>query len=182
MPKTKAEGVCFGVIMSILMAFGMEVYNKAWQYGYASMPGGFSNVTNEVFLGALEEMYMAIFVFVISELYGNKVGRLLSARITDNEKDGAFTKMLYMGGCTVLVMCPSMSLIAAVLFNVILGGEPVSQLAAMWAGTVIKNFPMALIWNIFAAAPLTRLIFRLVFRRGENKERKKLAAECADKA
>lgn len=44
---------------------------------------------------------------------------------------------------TVAVMCPSMSLAASVIFNVILGGSPVFQLPAIWAGTVIKNFPMA---------------------------------------
>ena len=44
---------------------------------------------------------------------------------------------------TVAVMCPSMSLAASVIFNVILGGSPVFQLPAIWVGTVIKNFPMA---------------------------------------
>ena len=27
------------------------------------------------------------------------------------------------------------------------------QLPAIWAGTLIKNFPMAFFWNMFAAAP-----------------------------
>ena len=46
-----------------------------------------------------------------------------------------------------------------------LGGAPVVQLPAIWVGTVLKNFPMALLWNLFAAGPLTRLIFRGVCRR-----------------
>ena len=46
-----------------------------------------------------------------------------------------------------------------------LGGAPAGQLPAIWVGTVLKNFPMALLWNLFAAGPLTRLIFRGVCRR-----------------
>ena len=70
-----------------------------------------------------------------------------------------------ISSCTVLVMCPTMSMVAAILFNVILAGNPVSQLAAIWVGTLIKNFPMALLWNLFAAGPLSRLLFRCLFRR-----------------
>lgn len=46
-----------------------------------------------------------------------------------------------------------------------LSGAPLTQLPAIWLGTVLKNFPMALLWNLFAAGPLTRLIFRGVCRR-----------------
>ena len=74
-----------------------------------------------------------------------------------------------ISGCTVLIMCPTMSLVASLLFNIGLGVAPLLQLPAIWAGTVIKNFPMALLWNLFAAGPLTRLIFRAVCRRGRAK-------------
>lgn len=53
------------------------------------------------------------------------------------------------------VMCPTMSLAATIIFSMILGGAPVWQLPAIWAGTLIKNFPMAFFWNMFAAAPFT---------------------------
>ena len=55
-------------------------------------------------------------------------------------------------------------LVASVLFSVILGGSPVTQLPAIWVGTVLKNFPMAFFWNMFAAAPFTHLLFGLLFR------------------
>ena len=34
MPKTKAQGIVFGIIMSYAMAFGMEVYNTAINQGF----------------------------------------------------------------------------------------------------------------------------------------------------
>lgn len=62
MPKTKGQGVVFGIFMSIFMAYGMEVYNVAIKMGYTLMPGGLSNMKNEVFLEALKEAaYMWVF-------------------------------------------------------------------------------------------------------------------------
>lgn len=33
MPKTKFQGIIFGILMSITMAYGMEVYNVALKEG-----------------------------------------------------------------------------------------------------------------------------------------------------
>ena len=53
MPKTKFQGIIFGILMSITMAYGMEVYNVALK------EGGFSAMTNRVFWDALlEAAYM----------------------------------------------------------------------------------------------------------------------------
>ena len=60
-------------------------------------------------------------------------------------------------------MCPTMSMVASILFNLILAKQPVYQLPAIWVGTVFKNFPMAFFWNNFAAAPFTRWIFGKLF-------------------
>lgn len=164
MPKNKTQGVIFGILMSITMAYGMEVYNVAWKMGIPTMPGGFSNMTNDVFLGALvEAAYMWLFVFLFSNLWGTRGGAALAARLTDPQRDSAFIQGIVRSCCTVLIMCPTMSLVASILFNVILAGMPVAQLPAIWVGTLIKNFPMALLWNLFAAGPASRLVFAKCF-------------------
>lgn len=64
MPETRTERIVFGVLMSMTMALGMEVYNIACKMGFNTMPGGFSNMTNEVFPAALlEAAYMWILSF-----------------------------------------------------------------------------------------------------------------------
>lgn len=60
-------------------------------------------------------------------------------------------------------MCPTMSLAASILFNVILAGAPLAQLPAIWIGTLLKNFPMAFFWNMFAAAPFTHWLFGKIY-------------------
>ena len=157
MPKTKFQGIIFGFIMSITMAYGMEVYNVALK------EGGLSQMTNRVFWDALlEAAYMWIFVFLFSNLWGNRIGHKLAAGICRLE-DNPFFRTVLISCCTVLIMCPTMSAVAAVLFSVLLGGGQWSQLPAYWVGTVLKNFPMALLWNLFAAGPVTRLLFRHLF-------------------
>lgn len=165
MPKTKTQGIVFGIIMSMTMAYGMEVYNVASKMGYTTMAGGFSNMTNIVFWEALKEAaYMWIFVFIFSNLWGNRIGHGLAEKIIRPEQDNPFFITLMISSCTVLIMCPTMSVVAAILFNIILGGAPVTEFPAIWIGTVLKNFPMALIWNLFAAGPVTRFLFRKIYK------------------
>lgn len=164
MPKTKTQGIVFGLIMSYAMAIGMEVYNIAFKMGFHLNPGGFSTMTNAVFPAALvEAAYMGLFVFLFSSLYGNRIGAAFSARVADPKKDNPYFCQLMRQAGTIAVMCPTMSMVASILFNVILAKQSISQLPAIWVGTVIKNFPMAFFWNMFAAAPFTRWFFRVLF-------------------
>lgn len=166
MPQSKFQGIVFGAIMSVSMAYGMEVYNLAIKHGYPAMPGGFTNMPNTIFLEALlETSYMCLLVFAISNLWGNRLGQHIARKIIRPESDNPFFIVLIVSSCTVLVMCPSMSLAAAVLFNMILGSQPLSHLPALWVGTILKNFPMALLWNLFFAGPFTRHTFRFLFRK-----------------
>ena len=42
MPETRGEKLFFGIVMSITMAVGMEIFNVAISMGYALQPGGLS--------------------------------------------------------------------------------------------------------------------------------------------
>lgn len=164
MPKTKIQGFIFGAIMSYAMAFGMEIYNTAINQGFHLAETGFSAMTNHVFLDALKEMsYMGLFVILFSNLWGNRIGAAFASRHCDPQKDNPYFCQIMRQAGTVAVMCPTMSLVASILFNVVMGGMPVPQLPAIWFGTVIKNFPMAFFWNMFAAAPFTHWFFNRLF-------------------
>ncbi|MCD8090875.1 MAG: hypothetical protein LUD81_09730 [Clostridiales bacterium] len=166
MPKTKFHGVIFGLIMSYSMAYGMEVYNVAIKQGLNTLAGGLSNMTNHIFWdAAVEASYMGLFVFIFSNLWGNRIGAALASKHVSPEKDNPYICQLMRQACTVGIMCPTMSMVASILFNVILAGNSPTQLPAIWVGTVLKNFPMALLWNMYAAAPLTHLLFKLIFNK-----------------
>ena len=163
-PKTKTQGLVYGLLMCIFMSLGMEIYNNAWKMGIPLQPGGMSNMTWDVLPAALSELWFIIpVVFILSNTYGNRLGARLAGTLIDPERDSSFWRSCVVIACTTLVMCPSMSLFASVLFNVILAGRPVADLPLIWIGTVFKNFPMALLWNLFAASPLSRLSLKLLF-------------------
>ena len=166
MPKTKTQGIVFGIIMSYSMAFGMEVYNMAIKLGFNLTEGsGFSSMTNIVFWEAFKEaLYMGVFVFIFSNLWGNRMGAAFMEKHCDPEKDNPYFCRLMRQAGTVSVMCPTMSMVAAILFNIILAGQPVYQLPAIWVGTFLKNFPMAFFWNMFAAAPFSHWLFGRIFK------------------
>ena len=125
--------------MSITMAYGMEVYNVALKSGALQHVGGFSDMRNSVFLGALKEAsFMWLFVFLFSNLWGNRLGAKLADKLV-SPQDSPFLQMLARSCCTVLVMCPTMSLVATVLFQVILGHQPVVQLPAMWGRYCVEK-------------------------------------------
>lgn len=164
MPKTKTQGIIFGIIMSYAMAYGMEVYNIAIKEGINLAAGGFSNMTNLVFWDALKEaLYMGVFVFIFSNLWGNRLGQAFAEKHCDPKKDNPYICRLLRQAGTVAVMCPTMSLAASILFNVVLAGQPIYQLPAIWVGTFLKNFPMAFFWNMFAAAPFSHWLFNKLF-------------------
>ncbi len=164
MPKNKTQGLIFGVVMSYMMALGMEIYNSAIQQGVPLQPGGFTNLTYAVVGAALREtLFMGFVALAVSELWGNRLGGKLAARLCDPSRDSPFFCRLVRQSCTVLVMCPSMSLLATLFFTVIMGGTPLLELPVKWLGTVMKNIPMAFFWNMFAAGPFTHGLCRRLF-------------------
>ena len=159
MPKNKFQGFIFGLIMSYAMAYGMEVYNVAIKEGIHLSVGGFSNMTNLVFGDALKETcYMGLFVLLFSNLWGNRLGAAFASRHCNLQTDNPYLCRILRQAGTVAIMCPTMSLVASILFNIILAGASITQLPAIWIGTLLKNFP---------AAPFTHWLFKKIFREKE---------------
>ena len=168
MPQTRSQRIVFGLLMSLFMSIGMELYNNAWKMGMNLAPGGFSNISYAVVPEVARELVFIVpLVFVLSSTYGNRLGAALAYRLIDPERDSAFFRVVLVICCTTLVMCPSMSLFATVYFNIIRAGRALVELPIIWFGTLVKNFPMALLWNLFAASPMSRIVLQLLFSRSE---------------
>jgi hypothetical protein len=157
MPETRSEGLVFSIIMSVTMTLGMEVYNLSCETGGASA---------YVLKTALKQAcFMVIFVFAYSELFGTRLGKKLALRHIDPSRTQPFIMTLLISACTVLVMCPVMSLTASVIFK----GGINSELFFVWLDTLRRNFPMAFLWQMFAAGPFTRWLFGLIYSSSDQK-------------
>lgn len=155
MPKNKFEDVIFTAIMATIMVYGMVVYNVALNTG---------GVTGATFLMALHELpIMVPIAFILEFFIVGKIARMLAFTVVrPTDRPQVITYAISI--CICCIMCPTMSLIATLLFKTPSFGT--------WVQTFGMNFPMAICYQMFYCGPLVRLIFRLIFRRNEKKENK----------
>lgn len=66
---------------------------------------------------------------------------------------------------TVGLMCPAMSLLAALLYYPYYEGFHLLTLLANWLKLVCFNFPFAFFTQLFFIQPLVRTVFKLLFRK-----------------
>lgn len=148
MPKTIFQKVIFTIIMALIMVYGMIVYNVALSTG---------GVTNQTFLLALHELPIMVPIAFVLEFFvvERLATRLAFSFMRPTDRPQFITYAI--STMIVCIMCPTMSLIATLLFK-----EPSF---GTWVQTFGFNMPMALIWQLLYCGPLARLIFRTLFRR-----------------
>ena len=157
MPKTKFQNAVYTIIMALIMVYGMIVYNVALNTG---------GVTNATFVMAMHELPImmpiaAVLEFFVVEKLATKLAFTV-VRPTDRPQVITYA----ISTMIVCIMCPTMSLIATLLFKTPSFGT--------WIQTWGMNMPVALIWQLLYCGPFTRLIFQTLFR-------KQLAADAAQR-
>ena len=147
MPKTKFQNVIYTIIMALIMVYGMIVYNVALNTG---------GVTNATFGMALHELLIMMSIAAVLEFFVvEKLATKLAFTVV-RPTDRPQVIIYAISTMIVCIMCPTMSLIATLLFK-----EPSF---GTWVQTWGLNMPMALIWQLLFSGPLTRVIFRALFR------------------
>ncbi len=145
MPQTRNEKILFSLLMAIFMVYGMETYN------HLLISNSFSF---SVFLiNPIELLYLVIIVIVLETFIGGPLARKIAFRIYSTPKS-QLSAIIVTQICTVLLMCPMMSLVATILFKTGLS----ASIFSVWIDTFCINIIMALLWQLFIAGPLVRKI------------------------
>ncbi len=151
MPKTKFQEVVFTIMMVFVMVYAMICYNIALNIG---------GMANHVFLDAFHELViMGPVAFILDFFLYGSLSKKLAFRIVNPAEDKPIMIILAISSITVCLMCPSMSLVATLLFK-----NAGTEFIAVWLQTTALNFPMAFFWQIFFAGPLVRKIFGAIFK------------------
>lgn len=146
--KSFLQNLIFTAAMAFVMVYAMICYNIAIDKG---------GMSNEIFLIAFHEIPIMWPIAIILEMFVfEKLAIKLAFRFVNPEKDNPFFITLGISCMIVCLMCPTMSLIATLLF-----AHPGSQVIAVWLQKLALNFPMALCWQVFFAGPGVRNFFRL---------------------
>ena len=146
MPKTKFEDVIFTIIMATIMVYGMVVYNVALNTG---------GVTGTTFIAAIHELPIMVPIAFILEFFivGKLARKLAFTVMKPTDRPQFITYAISI--CICCIMCPTMSLIATLLFK--------TPSLGTWVQTFAMNFPMAICYQMFYCGPFVRLIFKSIF-------------------
>lgn len=148
MPKNKFQEVIFTAIMATVMVYGMIVYNVALNMGF---------VRTETFFIALHELpIMMPIAFILEFFVVSKLAAMLAFKVMRPDDRPQFITYA-ISICICCIMCPTMSLIATILFK---ETKDFGTFIQTWA----MNFPMALLYQLFYCGPFVRFIFRLIFK------------------
>ena len=151
MPKTKSQDLVYTIIMVIVMVYAMICYNIAI---------GMGGMNNSVFINAFGELpIMGVIAFILEFLFVGKITKEITFKIINPKQTQPIFITLIISSLIVCFMCPLMSFFATILFNY----SGIENLVSTWLQITVRNFPMALCWQIFYAGPLVRFIFRKIF-------------------
>lgn len=157
MPKTKLETLFFTVITAWMMVYIMTLYNMVLATG---------SFTNATFLAALKGMWKEyIIIFLLAYFVAGRIAKFLAFRVV----------MPMDRPILIIFAIQTFTVVVQVGFASIMGVHHsygfTTNFIPDYLVTYCRNFIMAFPVQLILVGPLARLIFRTVFRRGEETAR-----------
>lgn len=105
--------------------------------------------------------------YCLELVMGSPCSFYLAAKVCDPQKTHPVLFETVIICATVGLMCPAMSLIAALLYYPYYSGFHVATLLANWLKLVCFNFPFAYFTQLFFIQPFVRTVFKALFAKKE---------------
>lgn len=185
MPQNQAQKMFFAFITVLITVhayvfYSLYVINGGALTEYASLAAG-TQVIHVIpainILGGIEVMGNRIpiwgvviiefcLAYLLELIIGSPCSFKLASKCFNPKETHPVIFESAIISATVALMCPAMSLIAAILYYPYTAMEfNIFTLLANWLKLVCFNFPFAFFTQIFFIQPLVRTIFKLVFRK-----------------
>lgn len=103
------------------------------------------------------------FAYTLEILLGSPLSFKMASRMFDPRKNHPMIFETVIISCTVLIMCPTMSFIAAWLYYPYYAGFNLLTLLANWLKLICFNFPFAFFSQVFFIQPFVRFAFGKLF-------------------
>jgi hypothetical protein len=113
------------------------------------------------------------FAYCLEVFMGSPCSFKLASRVFDPRRNHPMIFESAIICATVGLMCPSMSLLAAIFYYPYYNGFHIMTLLANWLKLVCFNFPFAYFTQLFFIQPFVRIVFKAIFRK-QIKEREEL--------
>jgi hypothetical protein len=103
------------------------------------------------------------FAYALECLIGSPLSFKMACKMFDPKRNHPMIFETVIICCTVTVMCPAMSFLAAWFYYPYYNGFNIFTLLANWLKLVCFNFPFAFFTQIFFIQPLVRTVFGKIF-------------------
>ena len=164
MPETKFQRLMFALITVIITVPCFVFYCSSYE------AGGFNVdvIKNSLIFIPIE----FILAYLCEVFIGSPLSVKLALKAINPEKNDHMIVETAVICATVGIMCPLMSFLATILYNGIIavgiGGASLTNFIInfipYWLQKVVLNFPFALLSQLFFIQPLTRTIFKAIFK------------------
>ena len=147
MPRTKREGIFYGVVMAFTMSIFMNLLNTFLHASVSMQSLGRALLLQPVIFAIV----MVVESLVVSKLAQKAMKRFVRAK--DNTEAHALARTV----CMVTGMSLAMSVIGLVL-----AGTPLAELPLRFASAWPMNFCAAFWWQILVAGPIARMSLKIL--------------------
>lgn len=106
-----------------------------------------------------------VFAYCLEIIMGSPASFKLASKVFDPRKNHPMIFESAIICATVGLMCPSMSLLAAIFYYPYYEGFNIVTLLANWLKLVCFNFPFAFFTQLFFIQPLVRTLFKAIFKK-----------------
>ena len=165
MPQTRFQKLMFALITVIITVPCFVFYCSSYE------AGGFTvDVIKSSWIFIPIEFVLA---YICEVFIGSPLSVKLGLKAINPKNNDPMIVETAIICTTVCIMCPLMSFLATIIYNGIIavgiyGGSfenLMINFIPFWLQKVVLNFPFALLSQLFFIQPLTRVIFRAIFKK-----------------
>ncbi len=176
MPRNKFQRMIFALLTVIITVHGYVFYSLYVVNGDLLMRITGANSVLEAIrfqggvymFGRMFPIWVVVgvefcFAYFLECLVGSPLSFKMTCKMFNPERNHPMIFETVIISCTVLIMCPAMSLIAAFLYYPYYNGFNVFTLFANWIKLICYNFPFAFFSQVFFIQPFVRFLFGKFF-------------------
>ena len=187
MPRNQFQRMIFALLTVIITVHGYVFYSLYVVNGKTLMEvTNTSSVLNAInaqggvyMFGRMLPIWAVVliefcFAYTLECLLGSPMSFKMACRMFDPKNNHPMIFETAIISCTVLIMCPAMSFIAAFLYYPYYSGFNMLTLLANWIELICHNFPFAFFSQVFFIQPFVRFLFGKLFAKdiAQRKEQK----------
>lgn len=178
MPRNQFERMVFAFLTVLVTVHGYVFYSLYVVNGNNLMQViGADSVLNAIgiqggvyMFGRMFPIWAVIIIefvcaYTLECLLGSPKSFMLACKMFNPRKTHPMMFETVIICCTVLIMCPTMSFLAAWMYYPYYAGFNIFSLFANWIKLICFNFPFAFFSQIFFIQPFVRWAFRKIFTR-----------------